>query len=80
MNSTTIVLLPKKPKPKRISYFSPINLCNVVYKIIAKAVANRLKCVLPTVISNSYSAFVPGRMIIDNIMIVFEINHYLKRK
>ena len=58
----------------------PISLCNVVYKIAAKVMANRLKEVIDKVISETQTAFIPGRLISDNIMISFEIMHYMKRK
>lgn len=46
MNFTNIILLPKVPNPSSIINFSPISLCSVVYKIIAKMVAIRLRQML----------------------------------
>ena len=52
----------------------------MVARIISKVIANRLKLILPNVISNAQSAFVPNRLIIDNTIVAFEVLHRMRNK
>ena len=73
MNYTHIVLIPKKQDPKTMANNRPISLVNMVSRILSKVLANRLEIVLPSVISDAQSAFVPGRLITDNTTIAYEL-------
>lgn len=51
MNYTHIVLIPKKKNPQHITNYRPISLGNVISRIISKVLANRMKPILPNVVS-----------------------------
>ncbi|KAK4407708.1 hypothetical protein Sango_0351800 [Sesamum angolense] len=59
LNVTNLILIPKCKHPEHLSEFRPISLCNVVYKIASKAIANRIKPIIDKIISLSQSAFIP---------------------
>ena len=80
LNDTFITLVPKLPNPERVQQLRPIGLCNVVYKLITKCIVNRLKHVLPELISLMQSSFIPGRQITDNIVVMQETLHTMRRK
>ncbi|KAL5573135.1 hypothetical protein UlMin_022732 [Ulmus minor] len=80
INETLITLLPKVKCPTHMTEFRPISLCNVLYKIISKMLATRMRSVMNSIISEEQSAFIPGRLISDNAIIGFECLHALKRR
>ena len=67
INYTHIVLIPKIKSYERMSDYRLITLCNVIYKIISKVLANRLKL--------TQSAFIQGRLITDNVLVTYESLH-----
>jgi hypothetical protein len=75
INATFIALIPKVSPVTSVHDFQPISLCNVVYKLIFKALADRLKVVPPKVIFKYQSVFVLGRLITDNILVAYEALH-----
>jgi len=79
-NRTYISLIPKISHPESLDHFRPISLCNFIYKIISKILANRLKPWLPELVTLEESAFVGGRQIQDNIIIVQEVLHQIRTR
>jgi hypothetical protein len=80
LNNTNIVLIPKVYNLTSMKDLRPMSLCNVLYKIISKVLANRLKPLLNRHISIEQFAFVADRSILDNVMVSMETIHHMKCK
>ncbi|KAL2246373.1 UNVERIFIED_CONTAM: hypothetical protein Sindi_2905500 [Sesamum indicum] len=73
INSTILTVIPKVHFPTSVTDFCPISCCNVLYKIIAKLIVQKLSVVLDKIISPCQAAFVPSRSIGDNVMLAQEL-------
>ncbi|XP_028100123.1 uncharacterized protein LOC114299551 [Camellia sinensis] len=73
INSSFITLIPKRDNPLGLSDYRPISLVGSMYKIIAKLLANRLKSIMPHIISEPQSAFLSGRNILDGVLVANEV-------
>ena len=80
LNTTFLCLIAMIKKPKHIKDFRPISVCNIIFKIITKIIANRLKSILPQIIGEFPSAFVLERLITYNGLVAFDIFHYIRKK
>ncbi|KAJ0440819.1 putative RNA-directed DNA polymerase [Helianthus annuus] len=78
-SSSFITLVPKVKDPVSLNNFRPINLVRVISKVISKVIANRMRKVLDGVISESQSAFLSGRFILDGPLIVNELISWIKK-
>ena len=80
MNTTFLVLIPKKGDAKDLKDFRPISLVGGLYKLLAKVLANRLKRIIGKVIFPAQNAFVEGRQILDATLIANEgVGSWLRR-
>ena len=80
INNTNIVLIFKVKSTCSPKQFRHISLCNILYKIIAKVLANRLKRVLKEIVRLNQSAFIPGKLIFDNALVAFETIYSMKER
>lgn len=79
-NDALVVLIAKVVKPERITQFRQISLCNVLFKTITKTLVGRLKGVMTKLIGPAQASFILGRLSTDNIVVVQEAVHSMRRK
>ena len=80
LNFGTITLLPKKEEAIRIEQFRPICLLNVSFKIFTKVGTNRLTQIAHTVVQPTQTAFMPGRHILEGVVVLHETLHEIHSK
>eukprot|EP00253_Pinus_taeda_P007884 PITA_07884 len=80
LNTSFISLIPKQDSAQIADKYRPIDLCNVVYKMISMGVVDRLKPLLPSLVAEEQSGYVEGRQILNNIIKSHEVVHTLTNK
>ena len=73
LNTTFLVLIPKKGGAEELGDFRLISLLGELYKLLAKVLANRIENVIGRVVSSDQNAFVMGRQILDASLIANEV-------
>lgn len=73
LNCATITMIPKIKNPSHVKDFRSIACCTLLYKLVAKVLTNRLQKMIDKAVNISQSGFIPGRQIIDNILIASEL-------
>ena len=80
-NQAIISLIPKQTeKLNSLKYCRPISLLCTDYKILTKILANRLKQILPDIISQEQNCSIPQRTIFNNLFLIRDLIKYQKEK
>ena len=64
-----IILISKVDSPTSMTQFMPISLCSTLYKVISKNLVSKLRSFVHKLVSPTQVSFVPGRQIIDNVIV-----------
>lgn len=80
MNQAIITLIPKKGNLDKLKYWRPVSLLCLDYKILTKILANRLKKILPVIMSEEQNASIPHRTIFNNLFLTRDLIRYTKEK
>lgn len=76
---TYLCLIPKFKNANHLKKICHIGLCNTIYKIITKIIANHIKPLLPSLIGPHQTSFLKGHRTCDNVILVQEIYNYLNK-
>ena len=78
INQTFISLIPKVAHPESVKHFRLISLCNVIYKVVTKIIANRLRPIMPVIIAPTQCGFICNRSSSHNIIVAQEVIHKMR--
>lgn len=79
-NDTIVTLIPNLKNPMTLKDYRPISLCNVGYKIISRAMTNRLRPLMQKTFNDYQSVFILGRLITDNVILGYDTLHWIRSK
>ncbi|WOL11020.1 hypothetical protein Cni_G19781 [Canna indica] len=77
--NTNLIFIPKIDNPRVVKEYRPIALCNVAYKILSKAIVNRIKQWIDKIISKEQTAIVGNKNLHDNILILSEVVNIISK-
>ncbi|XP_048599541.1 uncharacterized protein LOC125579747 [Brassica napus] len=79
VNSTILTMVPKHPGASAVGDYMPISCCSTLYKAVSKILVSKLKPLLPDLILPNQTAFVKGRLLVENTVLATElVNGYHK--
>jgi hypothetical protein len=80
LNFGIIMLLPKQQEATHIKHFCPICLLNISFKIFTRVTLNKMSGIAEKLISPTQTAFIPGRNIMEGVVMLHETIHEIHRK
>ena len=79
IDATILSLIPKTEVAQTIKDYRPIDCCNLIYQVTSKVLARRLKAIFPEAIEPNQTAFIKGRLLLENVLLASElVNGYHK--
>jgi hypothetical protein len=79
LNQALLTLLPKHPEAQKLGDFRPISLVHLIGKVAAKVLSLRLAPKLDNLVSKNQNAFISGRSLHDNFILVRQSMRLLHR-
>ncbi|XP_022847501.1 uncharacterized protein LOC111370020 [Olea europaea var. sylvestris] len=80
INHVVIALVPKSTHAPSVGNYRQISCCNVIYKVITKILASRLRPILRDIVDQKQAAFIKGRSMMENIHLARELMRQYNRK